>query len=160
MSSLQASANLAALDGALQLGGVQGLASLSLETMVVREGWPTAVAGRLQIEQLRVPPLVAAGDAPALIPFGNFEVTLTGVSGRSIMANVRDAGGPLEIAADLSLEFGRPYTLAGATPRVSARVRERPNPPNELIVPLNMLTVDTDRDGWRTLDLQPWLSTL
>lgn len=160
VSNLQASANLALLGGTLSLEGVQGLASLNLDTLDLVEGWPTALAGSLRIEQLRVPPLLPSGATPPSIPFGNFEITLTGVAARSILATVRDAGGPLEIVADLALELERPYTLAGAEPRISARVRERPDGPDDLAVPLDMLTVATDPEGWRTLDLDPWLSAL
>ncbi len=160
VADLQASANLALLDGALKLGGVQGLASLNLQSLELEDGWPTAVTGSLRIEQLRVPPLTPSDASAAPIPFGNFEVTLSGVAGRSLLAVVQDAGGPLEIAAELALELVRPYSLAGAAPSVAARVRERPDAPGELAVPLNMLTVATDTEGWRTLDLDPWLTTL
>ncbi len=160
VANLQASANLAVLDGALNLGGVQGLANLNLQSLELEDGWPTAVTGSLRIEQLWVPPLIPSGSSPAAIPFGNFELTLSGVAGRSVLAVVRDTGGPLEITADLALELVRPYSLAGAAPSVAARVRERPGAPGELAVPLNMLTVATDTEGWRTLDLDPWLSTL
>ena len=160
VSDLQASANLALLGGTLKLEGVQGLASLNLDRLELVDGWPTALTGSLRIEQLRVPPLLPSAAAPTSIPFGSFEVTLTGVAARSILATVRDAGGPLEIVADLVLELDRPYTLAGAEPRISARVRERRDAPDELAVPLDMLTVATDPEGWRTLDLDPWLSRL
>ena len=160
LADLQASANLALLDGALKLEGVQGLASLNLQRLDLEDGWPTAVTGNLRIEQLRVAQLIPSAGNSAPIPFGNFEVALSGVAGRSILAVVRDTGGPLEIAADLALELVRPYSLAGATPSVAARVRERPDSPDELAVELNMLTVATDTEGWRTLDLNPWLSTL
>ena len=160
ISDLQASANLALLGGTLKLEGVQGLASLNLDTLDIVDGWPTALAGSLRIEQLQVPPLLPSDAISTSIPFGNFEVTLTGVTARSIVATVRDAGGPLEVVADLVLELERPYTLAGAAPRISARVRERPDAPDELAVPLDMLTVATDPEGWRTLDLDPWLSAL
>jgi len=157
---LQASANLALLDGALSLGGVQGLASLNLLSLELEDGWPTAVTGTLRIEQLRVPPLMPSGGSPVLIPFGNLEVTLNGVAGRALLAVVRDSGGPLEVAADLALELVHPYSLAGAVPSVAARVRERPDAPGELELPLDMLTVATDTEGWRTLDLDAWLSSL
>lgn len=160
VADLQASANLELLDGVLKLGGAQGLASLDMQSLELEDGWPAYVNGTLRIEQLRVPPLIPSGGNRAPISFGNFEVTLSGVAGRSVLAVVRDTGGPLEIAANLALELVRPYSLAGAAPSVSARVRERPGSPSELAVPLNMLTVATDTEGWRTLDLDPWLSTL
>lgn len=160
VADLRASANLALLDGTLKLGGVQGLASLNVQSLELEDGWPTAVTGSLRIERLRVPPLLPSGNSAAPIPFGNIEVTLSGVAGRSLLAVVRDAGGPLEIAADLALELVRPYSLAGAAPSIAARVRARPDAPGELAIPLNMLTVATDTDGWRTLDLDPWLTTL
>ena len=157
---VQASANLALLDGALKLGGVQGFARLSLQSLELEDGWPTAVTGTVRIEQLRVPPLLPSEGSPTPIPFGNLEVTLSSVAGRSVLAAVRDSGGPLEIAADLALELVRPYSLAGAAPSIAARVRERPDSPGELALALDVLTAATDPEGWRTLDLDPWLSSL
>jgi hypothetical protein len=39
-------------------------------------------------------------------------------------------------------------------------VRERAGISTALREPLEFLTVDVDESGWRTLDLDPWLSAL
>jgi hypothetical protein len=39
-------------------------------------------------------------------------------------------------------------------------VRERDTVPVELKTPLEFLTAEVDADGWRTLNLDPWLRQL
>ena len=58
------------------------------------------------------------------------------------------------------LALQTPGTLLGAHPRFDGRVRERGNLPDELRTPLDFLTAEVDAEGWRTLNLDPWLSQL
>jgi hypothetical protein len=58
------------------------------------------------------------------------------------------------------LALQTPGTLAGARPRFDGRVRERANTPTEIKTPLEFLTAEVDAEGWRTLNLDPWLRPL
>jgi general secretion pathway protein N len=158
-SDVRATLSLDALGDVLALQGARGLVSLELEELVLRDGWPVAATGLLRLRALEVRPL-GAQPGSALIGLGDYELSSFEVSDLQFDAALRDQGGPLEINGTVMLALQTPGTLAGAHPRFDGRVRERADIPEELRTPLNFLTVQTDADGWRTLDLDPWLSQL
>lgn len=156
---VQAATTLTTLGSVLRLQGARGIVSLDIDTLELRGGWPLEAALRLRVRQIEVPPLVPDG-APALVPLGDYELSEVEIGERRISASLRDTGGPLEVAGTVALDLAQPRTLAGAVPTFEGRVRERESLPEMLRQPLEFLTVERDAAGWRTLDLNPWLSAL
>src|SRR5690606_466825 len=96
------------------------------------------------LQQLEVTPLIPTGDS-TLVPLGDYEITFSG-GGDAIAADVRDAGGPLEVAATLTLDRERNYVLEGT-------VRARANASKMLVQALELMTGDPDPAGRRALGL-------
>lgn len=158
-SSVQATTTLATLGSMLPLQGARGMISLNLDTLELRNAWPVSAALLLRLRQIEVPPL-APGAAPGLIALGDYELSDVEIGERRLAAKLRDTGGPLEVRGTVALELASPRSLAEARPSFDGRVREREALPDVLREPLDFLTVERDAEGWRTLDLDPWLSAL
>jgi hypothetical protein len=94
------------------------------------------------------------------VALGDFELSNVEISNRRISARLRDTGGPLEVEGTVALALQADSTIQGAVPMFDVLVRERAGISTALREPLEFLTVDVDESGWRTLDLDPWLSTL
>lgn len=142
---LNASTSLPALAKMLPIEGTQGLVSLALDELSLEDGRPTAVVGRGRVAQLAVPPLLP-GAGPALIPLGDYEIVFKDTGGDGIAADIRDTGGPLEVAGSLTLDREGNYTLAGA-------VAARPDAPQELVQGLELMTGEPDAEGRRPFSL-------
>jgi len=154
---------LESLRGWLPLEGARGAVSAAFDELTLRERWPAEVAGTVTIRDLEVAPVVpglGAAAAGTLVPLGSYELSSFAISDARLAAQLRDTGGPLEVTGIVALSLQAPATLAGAVPTFDGRVRERAGLPPTLREPLDFLTVDIDGNGWRTLDLNPWLRQL
>ncbi|HEY7672784.1 MAG TPA: type II secretion system protein N [Gammaproteobacteria bacterium] len=159
LTDVRVTTSLDALGAVLSLQGARGTLSLDLAELSLRNGWPVAATGTVRIRELEVFPLGAPAGS-ALIPLGNYELSSFEVAELGLAALLRDDGGPLEIQGTVMLALQAPRTLAGAHPRFDGRVRERGDIPPELRTPLEFLTAAVDAEGWRTLNLDPWLRQL
>jgi hypothetical protein len=151
--------SLDALGNVLALQGTRGALSLDFDELAVRDGWPIAATGTIRVRELQVLPL-GATPGSALIALGDYELSNFEVADLRLGAALRDAGGPLEIQGTVMLALQTPGTLVGARPRFDGRVRERGDLSAELKTPLEFLTATVDAEGWRTLNLDPWLRQL
>jgi len=147
LGDLKASTSLQALAPVLPTRGMRGLANLTVSSLSLEDGWPTAMAGELKLAQLQVAPLVASGGAAQLLPLGDYAVDLgTGPHGE-IAANFKDTGGgPLEVSGTLLLDAMRMYML-------DAFVKPRADAPQPLVQGLAFMTPDPDASGRRHLTL-------
>lgn len=145
LTDLRASTSLPTLRQLLPIQGIEGVASATLATLELRDGWPVSVVGELQLAQLQTAPLIATRNA-GLIPLGDYEVRFTDTGGQGVAAEVRDTGGPLEVAGTLTLDLERRYTL-------DALVEPRPGAPQALIDGLAVMTADPDAEGRRRLQM-------
>jgi hypothetical protein len=159
LTDVRVASSLDTLGAALPLQGARGLVSLELEELTLREGWPVSIVGTLRLRQLEVPPLLA-GPSTAPIPLGDYELSNFAVSTERLAAQLRDHGGPLEVEGTVALALQTPGTMRGARPMFSGRVRDRADLPAALREPLDFVTTGVDAEGWRTLDLDPWLRQL
>jgi general secretion pathway protein N len=158
-SEVRVTTSLATLEAVLPLQGARGTLSLDLDELTLRDRWPVSATGTLQIRQLEVRPLIADAGL-ASIALGDYELSSLEVSDLHLGAALRDQGGPLEITGTVMLALQTPGTLQGARPRFDGRVRERGDIPSALREPLEFLTAEIDAEGWRTLNIDPWLSQL
>jgi hypothetical protein len=158
-SDVRVTTSLDTLSAVLPLQGARGLLSLDLGELTLRDGWPVSATGTLEIRALEVRPLVADAGL-ASIALGDYELSSFEISELHLGAALRDRGGPLEITGAVMLALQTPGTLQGARPRFDGRVRERGDIPSALREPLEFLTAEVDAEGWRTLNLDPWLSAL
>jgi hypothetical protein len=158
-TDVRVTTSLDTLGTMLSLQGSRGTLSLDVDELSLRDGWPVAAMGTVRIRGLEVLPLGAPAGS-ALLPLGNYELSTFEVADQRLGARLRDEGGPLEISGTVMLALQSPRTLAGARPRFDGRVRERGEIPTELKTPLEFLTAEVDAEGWRTLNLDPWLRQL
>lgn len=158
-TDVRVTTSLDTLGTVLALQGARGTLSLDLGELVVRDGWPVAATGTVGVRELQVLPLGAAPGSE-LIPLGDYELSSFEIADLRLAAALRDAGGPLEIQGTVMLALQTPRTLVGARPSFDGRVRERGSVPVELKTPLEFLTATVDAEGWRTLNLDPWLRQL
>lgn len=145
LRNVRASTSLPVLRSLLPILGTQGMVSLALDQLRLRDGFVDGVMGTLRLNDLRVPPLMAPQGA-GLIPLGNYEVQFHDSENTAVAATIHDAGGPLEVDASLTLTRGRAYTLEG-------RLRARPDASNELVQGLDLMTSEPDADGFRSFML-------
>jgi general secretion pathway protein N len=158
-TDVRVTTSLDTLGTLLSLQGSRGTLSLDIDELSLRDGWPVAALGTVRIRDLEVLPL-GAPPGSALLPLGNYELSSFEVADLRLGAALRDDGGPLEIQGKVMLALQTPGALAGAHPRFEGRVRERGSIPPELKTPLEFLTAEVDTEGWRTLNLDPWLRQL
>lgn len=145
LTGLEASTSLPALGTLLPIGAVEGLVSLMLEELRLEDGRPTKVLGRVRIAQLAAPPLMP-GAAAELIPLGNYDIVFKDAGGEGIAAEIRDTGGPLEVAGTLSLDAEGNYKLEGVA-------AARDDAPPELVQGLKLMTGEPDAHGRRPFSL-------
>jgi hypothetical protein len=159
LTDFELATSLDTLGGWLPLQGARGSVSVKLEELTLRNNWPMSIVGTVRLGQLEVPPLVPGGNA-SLVPLGDYELNNFELAERRLAAQLKDTGGPLEVAGTVTLALQVPGSLRGAVPSFDGRVRERPDLPAALREPLEFLTAEVDGSGWRTLNLDPWLQTL
>jgi hypothetical protein len=158
-TDVRVTTSLDTLGMVLALRGSRGTLSLDFAELLLGDGWPTAATGTVRVRELQVLPIGAPAGSQ-LIPLGDYELSSFEIAEQRLGAALRDEGGPLEIRGTVMVVLETPGTLAGARPSFDGQVRERASVPSELKTPLELLTVAVDAEGWRTLNLDPWLSPL
>ena len=158
-TNLELATSLETIAQVLPLGGARGTLSVDLDELTLRDGWPVSAAGVVRLRRLEVPPLVP-GSGSSSVLLGDYELSSFELADLRLGASLRDTGGPLEVVGTVAVDLQAPRSLDGAAPSFDGRVRERADVPNMLREPLEFLTVDVDAEGWRTLDLDPWLQQL
>jgi hypothetical protein len=143
--NLRGATSLPALAALLPVRGMRGQASVQLETLVLEDGWPTQAVGEVRLAGLEVTPLIPDGSG-ALLPLGDYTLTLLPSSAGEIAATVVDNGGPLEVEGTLRLDAARTYTI-------DALVKPRPNAPEMLVEGLAFMTTEPNAEGRRRLNL-------
>lgn len=105
MSDLQGRLSLDALHPALHANRIDGILNIQLQSLVLQNGWPSEVNGRIDIGNL------FAG-ALGSTPLGNFTAEFsTGDDG--IVAEVEDAGAIFDVIGTIRLGDDRSYSLLG-----------------------------------------------
>jgi hypothetical protein len=145
VSALQATTSLTTLGQLVPLGDVRGLLSVQLEELELRQGWPVRAIGQVRLAQLQTPLLMPGGPS-ALVPLGNYLVTLVDTGSPALTGRFEDQGGPLEVSGSFSLTSTRTYELRGL-------VRPRDDAPQEIAQALQFLTGAPDSDGRRPFEL-------
>lgn len=108
---------LSSLNGVLPLGGIDGNVRLDLDELELRDGFPVAADGTVDILGL-----VARNLSPA--PVGDFRIVLSGDDG-NLLGRIESLDGSLNIDAELSMSPDRSYVLeglVGPTPQTSRTV--------------------------------------
>jgi general secretion pathway protein N len=144
-ADLRGATSLPALAGVLPLGGMRGQASLALETLVLEDGWPAAAVGELKLAGLEATPLIPDGSG-ALLPLGDYTLTLLPAPEGELEATFVDNGGPLEVQGTLNIDATRSYTI-------DALVEPRAGAPQSLVEGLKFMTTEPDAEGRRRLNL-------
>lgn len=145
LEALRASGALAPLAPLVRASGTQGQASAQFETLELIDGWPTAAVGELRLAQLQAAPIIPTG-SPGLVPLGDYTVRFGDTGGRGLAADIRDAGGPLEVAGTLTLDLQRRYAI-------DAYVKPRPDAPQILLDGIDVMAGEPDASGRRRLTL-------
>ena len=100
------SLSLAAIHPALQANRIDGTINISLQKLVLENGWPTKAEGSVDISNL-----LAGAVGPDSL--GNFHADIT-TEESGIIGLVEDAGAVLDVAGTLRLEGDRSYSLVGS----------------------------------------------
>lgn len=145
LSGLRGATSLPALGGVLPVRGMRGQASVTLESLVLEDGWPSVVTGELKLVGLEAPPLISDGSG-SLVPLGDYTVTFTPAPVGQVAASIVDNGGPLEVAGTVSFDAARNYTI-------DALVEPRAGAPDMLVEGLKVMTPEPDAEGRRRLNL-------
>lgn len=111
--------NLAEL---LPLAATEGQVSAEMSAVVLESGWPISVVGQLRVRELEVAPLVPSA-GQGLIPLGDYDVSFEAREEPGIFASIRDVGGPLQVAATLTVDPDRKYRIEG---RIGSRLDASP----------------------------------
>ena len=144
-SDLRAGTSLPALGNVLPVRGMRGQASVSIESLVLENGWPAEAVGEVKLAGLESLPLIPDGRG-AYVPLGDYTVTLVPASAGELAATFVDNGGPLEVEGTAKLDASRTYTI-------DALVEPRADAPETLIQGLNIMTAEPDAEGRRRLNL-------
>ena len=144
-SDLRGGTSLPALSSVLPVRGLRGQASVSIESLVLENGWPATAIGELKLQGLESLPLIPDGRG-AYIPLGDYTVTLVPAADGELAATFVDNGGPLDVEGTAKLDSSRNYTI-------DALVKPLANAPETLVQGLSIVTADPDAEGRRRLNL-------
>jgi len=147
LADLRASTSLTTLSRALPISGARGLANLSLDRLVLENGRPSAVAGKLRVQQLEVVPFISMGRQAQLLPLGDYDVVLGDDQNGKLVATIKDAGGPLEVGGTVTFDAARKYVI-------DALIKPRDGANADLVQGLNAMTPEPDTAGRRHLQLE------
>jgi hypothetical protein len=136
ITDLDASLSLASLPPAIVPIGVAGQVRMSLQRLVLEQGWPVAIAGRASVADLELPGVIMA--------LGPFEFRFPEQSG-SPLAEIRSQGGPLDVDGRVELPARGQWHLR-------ADLAPGEDPPQELVDGLVFVGEDLG-DGRRRLIL-------
>jgi hypothetical protein len=144
-SELRGATSLPALGSVLPVGGMRGQASVSIESLVLENGWPATAVGEIKLKGLESLPFIPGGRG-AFVPLGDYTVTLVPAPERELAATFVDNGGPLEVGGTAKLDASRNYTI-------DALVKPRADAPETLIQGLEFMAAEPDAEGRRRLNL-------
>lgn len=119
-ATLNAALPIAALQGMARMDDIDGNVSVQLEDVELVDGWPTQLRGRVAVSSLLVKALAAT-------PLGDFRAEFQS-DDETIVGSVEDMSGMLDVAATLTLDADRSYSLigqVGPTPTASTSVVEQ-----------------------------------
>ena len=141
LSDFTGATALPALAGVLPpvLRGTRGQASVALESLVVEDGWPTAITGELKLAGLETVPLISDGRG-SLVALGKYTATFVPAPEGQIAAKIVDNGGPLEVSGTIGLDTHRAYTI-------DALVKPRADASEMLVQGLKVMTAEPDAEG-------------
>lgn len=105
LQNTNAALPMSALQSALRMNDVSGDITLRLSEALLADGWPEELEGTVGVSQLLVRAL-----APA--PLGNFTAEFQS-GDEGIVGSVEDVSGMLDVAAVLTLQPDRSYSLIG-----------------------------------------------
>jgi general secretion pathway protein N len=142
---LRGSTSLPALTRLLPLQGMRGQASVALEELVLRNGWPTTIVGELKLAGLETAPLIPDGRG-TLLPLGDYTITFKPAPPGALAAQFVDNGGPLEVSGSVNLDDTRNYTI-------DALVEPRADAPESLVQGVDVMTAEPDAEGRRRFSL-------
>jgi general secretion pathway protein N len=115
------------------LKSLSGKAHVDLQSLDVRDRWPTRMVGTVELAgmPLTAPGVVPGPSSPRASFGATFSADKVAEDGR-IEGEVKDSGGPVEIAARLTLTPPGNYALAG-------RAKARPDAGADIVNALNVL---------------------
>ena len=105
VTDLVASLSLAMIHPALKANRIDGTVNIQLQTLVLKNGWPTEAEGTIGVGNL-----IAGAAGPD--PLGNFRAEIT-TEDSGIVGLVEDAGAVLDVTGTLQLTDDRSYSLVG-----------------------------------------------
>lgn len=115
------------------LKALTGKASVELAALEIRDKWPTRLVGTAKLAE--VPLSMQGRPAGPNPPAAAFDVSIGAdpvPDGGVIEATIKDAGGPVEMTARLTMSPPGNYEIAG-------RAKARPEAPPDIVNALNML---------------------
>ena len=131
ITNLEAAVDLATLAPALLPNGVAGQLRISLQRLVIDNGWPMQIAGRAAVAQLELPGVI--------MPLGPFSFSFPDAA-ESPAAEIVSTGGPLAVDGQVDLPARGQW-------RFSAELAPGENPPPELVQ--GLVFVGEDLGGGR-----------
>jgi general secretion pathway protein N len=142
LSDLSASLPLAALPPDVAPGGWMGTVNLRLSNLQIEQGWPTAVAGTIEVLQL-------TGPARNPTNIGSYKATFpapkASADAKTLVGALTDVGGPVQINGTLQLKPDRTYLIDGL-------IAARPDAPRDVSNALQFLGAP-DAQGRRPFSL-------
>ncbi len=117
ISGVEIDGQLRSIASGTSLGPVAGSVAGTIAEVTIVDLWPESVIGQLTIGDLRYP-------ANAPYTLGNYAIDCPG-GNPPIRCDVKDAGGPIELAGEITLSADKTYQLA-------TRLRARPGAPDEI----------------------------
>jgi hypothetical protein len=144
-SELRGATSLPALVGLIPVRGMRGQASVTLDELVLDNGWPVTIVGQLKLAGLETAPLIPDGSG-TLLALGDYTITFLPAPVGALAAQFVDDGGPLEVSGTLNMDNTHTYVL-------DALVEPRANAPEALVEGLKIMTTDPDPEGRRRLNL-------
>jgi len=105
MKDVVGNLSLSAIHPALQANRINGMLSIQLQSLVVKNGWPTEIVGSVGVGNL-----VAGELGPDSL--GNFRAEFT-TDDNAIVGIVEDAGAVLNVNGTINLTDDRAYSLIG-----------------------------------------------
>lgn len=130
LTNLQASIPLAALEQAIRVRGLRGMANAQFERLRIEAGMPVAAEGVVEVASLLMP-LVAP------VPIGGYKAEFF-TQQEGIVASVEDTDGAVDLAGRLTLGADRSYQFLG-------QLAPKPTTPESLRQQMQFLGSANDR---------------
>ncbi len=145
LTDVRFASGIPTLAGVLPVYDTRGQVSATLDRLEIADGWVNNAVGEVRVADLEVEPIVPTG-TPGRIALGNYEAVLSSADGGIIVADLNDAGGPLEVQGELRLQPDRNYEFSG-------RLRPRDDAPQSLRQGIELMAGLPDAAGMREMTL-------